>query len=271
MFKNLGENQIKEIINSSKFSIFFIDEDQKVTLHDIGEKEEIEKYTKELNANVHTLELTSQFRCNGSDGYISWLYDVLQIKETANRTLNIYNYQFEVFDNPNELRDFIVLKNKENDKARMVAGYCWKWESKKDKNALDVTVRDFDFSMQWNLTTDGSLWIIKPDSVNEIGCIHTCQGLEVDYIGVIIGPDLIVRNGRILTNPAARASTDSAIKGYKKLLKEQPDIANEKIDKIIKNTYRTLMTRGMKGCFVFSKDKETNEYFKRRLNNNFLI
>jgi len=119
--------------------------------------------------------------------------------------------------------------------------------------------------MKWNLTEDSSLWIIKPNSVNEVGCIHTCQGLEVDYIGVIVGEDLIVRNGQVITDAAKRASSDNSVKGYKRLLKENPENVKRALDLIIKNTYRTLMTRGMKGCYVYFLDKETEVYFKENL------
>lgn len=116
--------------------------------------------------------------------------------------------------------------------------------------------------MQWNLNTDGSLWIQAPDSVSEVGCIHTCQGLEVDYVGVIIGDDLIVRNGEVITNPNARAKTDKSISGFKKLLKTDPEAANKKADGIIRNTYRALMTRGMKGCYVFVLILKPRHIFK---------
>lgn len=125
MFKNLGENQIKEIIDASKTSIFFIDEDQKVTWHDIGESGEIERWAKKCGASVERMKLESQFRCNGSDGYLSWLDNVLQIKETANVNLKDSNYDFRIIDSPNKLRDLILEKNKKDNKARIVAGYCW--------------------------------------------------------------------------------------------------------------------------------------------------
>ena len=99
----------------------------------------------------------------------------------------------------------------------------------------------------------------------QIGCIHTCQGLEVDYIGVVVGPDLIVRNGKVVTHPEKRSKQDQSIKGYKAMLETDPEGAKTKADLIIKNTYRTLMTRGMKGCYVYCTDKETGEYFKSRL------
>jgi DUF2075 family protein len=265
LYGNLGENQIKELINAAQFSVFFIDEDQRVTLKDIGQKEEIIKWAELAVATIHELELTSQFRCNGSDGYLAWLDNILQIRETANETLFDIDYDFQVVDSPSELRDIIFEKNKINNKARLVAGYCWKWISKKKPHLYDIEFPETDFQMKWNLTSDGSLWIINPDSVNEVGCIHTCQGLEVDYIGVIIGPDLIVRNNEIIVDPSARSIGDNSIKGYKKLLAADPVQGLKEIEAIIKNTYRTLMTRGMKGCYIYCTDKETESYFKQML------
>jgi DUF2075 family protein len=265
LFGNLGENQIKEIIAASKFSVFFIDEDQRVTLKDIGRKQEIEIWASRAGASITELELNSQFRCNGSDGYLAWLDNILQIRETANEEINDLEYDFQIMDTPSELRDLIFEKNKLSNRARMVAGYCWRWPSKTDSSAYDIEFPEYDFRMKWNLTEDGSTWIISPESVNQIGCIHTCQGLEVDYIGVIVGEDLVVRNGKIIANPSKRASSDSSVKGYKRLLQEKPAETKEMLDLIIKNTYRTLMTRGMKGCYVYFVDEETREYFKSRL------
>lgn len=263
MFSHLGENQIKEIIEASKFSVFFIDEDQKVTLKDIGDKEEIRRWAKKLKAEIVELNLESQFRCNGSNGYLAWLDDMLQIRETANKVLETRDYDFRIIDSPGELHDLIRDKNKEKNKARMVAGYCWKWISKKHSHLKDIVIGSYKAT--WNLDSDGQAWIIKPDSVSEVGCIHTSQGLEVDYIGVIVGPDLIVRDGQVVTRPAERASTDKSIHGWKALTKKDPKAANNQLDAIIKNTYRTLMTRGQKGCYVYFVDDETRQYFANRL------
>jgi DUF2075 family protein len=259
MFNHLGENQVKELIAAAKFTIFFLDEDQRVTLKDIGDAEEIKRWAKQAHATITELELTSQFRCNGSDGYLAWLDNTLQIRETANIDLADTNYDFQVIDSPSQLRDIIVEKNKKRNKARLVAGYCWKWISKKNPSLSDIVIGDFEAT--WNLDADGQAWIIKPDSVNQVGCIHTSQGLEVDYVGVVIGPDLIVRDGKIITDATKRASTDKSVHGYKKLLSEEPEYARQQADAIIKNTYRTLMTRGQKGCYVYCTDAETQEYF----------
>ena len=266
MFSNLGENQIKEIIQASKSSIFFVDDDQRVTLKDIGNKNSIMLWAKSLGAKVTVMSLASQFRCNGSDGYLAWLDNILQIKQTANETLDDINYDFQVYDNPNGLHKMIMDKNRSNNKSRLVAGYCWKWVSKKDPRIKDIVIGDYEAT--WNLDKHGQAWIVHPDSVSEVGCIHTCQGLELDYVGVIIGPDLIVRNGKVVTDASKRASTDQSLKGLKAILKNNPDKAMLIADSIIKNTYRTLMTRGMKGCYIYSTDLETQEYFKNKLSNN---
>ncbi len=264
MFQNIGENQIKEIIEASKLSVFFIDEDQRVTFKDIGEKRQIEGWTKKCGAEVQELRLESQFRCNGADGYLAWLDHILGIRNTANTTLEGVDYEFQVVDSPNELRKIIENKNKANNKARMVAGYCWDWVSKKDPERMDIVIPEHSFEAKWNLAADGSLWILKPESVSEVGCIHTCQGLELDYIGVIIGRDLMINGGEVHTYPELRAKTDKSLHGYKALFKKNPTEAKCKADLIIKNTYRTLMTRGQRGCIVYATDVQTNRYLKDR-------
>ena len=269
MFQNLGENQIKEIINASNFSIFFIDEDQKVTLKDIGSVDEIKKYAKELDTGIRIVELESQFRCNGSDGYLSWLDNLLEIRKTANFDDMDFDYDFKVLDDPNEVRRLIEEKNRENNKSRMVAGYCWDWisEGKNNTDVHDIVIPEYNFEMSWNLG-NSQTWAIDPMSVNEIGCIHTCQGLEFDYVGVIIGDDIRYENGYIVTDYKKRASTDQSLKGINKIAKEDGQEAADRVaDTIIKNTYRTLMTRGMKGCYVYCTDKQLSEYLKGKAKN----
>lgn len=265
LFGNLGTNQIQELIGAAKCSIFFLDEDQRVTFKDIGEASEIARFAHNAGATVTRLELASQFRCNGSDGYLAWLDSTLGIRPTANETLDADEFDFRVFASPEALRREIVEKNRANNKARMVAGYCWNWNSKKNPDVRDVIIPEHGFAMTWNLTKDGGLWMVAPESVNEIGCIHTCQGLEVDYIGVIVGPDLIVVDGIVTTRPSKRSKHDKSLSGYKSLLKVDPTEANRKTDLIIKNTYKTLMTRGMKGCYVYFADKAAEHFFRRRL------
>lgn len=268
LYGNLGENQIKELITAARCTVFFVDDDQRVTLADIGHTGELRKWADTLGADVIEMELASQFRCSGSDGYLAWLDDTLAIRPTANTELDTLAYDFKVVDTPIELHRLIEQRNAANNKARVVAGYCWGWPSKDNPQADDIVITQPDgqrYSRQWNLTKDGSLWIMAPESVQQVGCIHTCQGLEVDYVGVIIGPDLIYRDGRIQTRPEARARSDKSIKGLKAMMKADRQAAQALADRIIKNTYRTLMTRGMKGCYVHCCDAELADYLRSRL------
>ena len=266
LFANMGENQVKEIINASNFSVFFIDENQKVTLKDIGSVDIIKKFALELGAGVKEVELESQFRCNGSDGYLAWLDNILEIRKTANYDIDDFDYDFRVIDNPNELRRLIEEKNKENNKSRLVAGYCWNWisEGKNKTDVHDIVIPEYNFEMSWNLG-NSQTWAIDQNSINEIGCIHTCQGLEFDYVGVIIGDDLRYENGQIITDYTKRAKTDQSLKGINRM---NPITAKRVADTLIKNTYRTLMTRGMKGCYVYCTDKGLSKYLQMTKNAN---
>ena len=264
MFHNQGENQIKEIIHSAYCSVFFIDEAQRVTMDDIGSVDEIKKWAEKENSEVYELELTSQFRCNGSDGYLAWLDNALGIRETANYNLEGIDFDIRVLDTPSEVQDLILEKNRISNRARMLAGYCWDWNKQEANNTNYHDIRIGDFEMSWNLD-GGHPFAISETSVNEIGCIHTAQGLEFDYVGVIIGDDLRFENGKIITDFTKRAKTDQSLKGIKKLYKEDPEEAKKRADEIIRNTYRTLLTRGMKGCYIYCTDRKLSEYLYGRL------
>lgn len=224
-----GNNQIREIINAANFSIFFIDEDQIVTDNDIGTIEEIKRCC-EINhvkkENIQERELKSQFRCKGSTGYLAWLDDMLQRKETANHIINTKEFDFRVVDSPDELDKLIIERNREN-KARIVAGYYKEWVSKKDKTKFDFELTD-TFKKRWNMENRTKPWAIRKDSINEIGCIHTCQGLEFDYVGVIIGTDLRYDNGKIITDLTKNANSDrTALVHTKALYKKDPEKAKK--------------------------------------------
>ena len=260
-----GVNQIKEIIEAARTSVFFIDEAQKVTWQDIGEISAIEDFARSLDAEIQHLELSSQFRCGGSDDYMVWLDNALGVQVDSESYFSPGKFEFKIVDSPSELHSMIKEKNATNNKSRVVAGYCWDWISKSNRSEFDIQFPEFGFQAEWNLASQGGEWIIHKGSVEEIGCIHTCQGLELDYVGVIVGPDLIFEAGELQTDPSARAKTDRSLHGYKKEFKVDPESASSKADEIIRNTYRTLMSRGMKGCYVYFTDEVTAEYFKSQL------
>ena len=260
LFNNYGENQIKEIIHSSKSSIFFIDEKQQVHLNDIGTINEIKKWATSLNANIVEFKLESQFRCNGSDNYLKFIDYLLGI---TNNYDGIINYDIAICDSPQELETLIKTKNIENNKSRIVAGYCWNWNKDEINNTDYHDIRIGDYSISWNLGAKQTFAI--DNSINEAGCVHSVQGLEFDYIGVIIGEDLYYEDDKLCTNFQKHASSDPSFKGIKKMYKENRTIANELSDTIIKNTYRVLLTRGIKGCYIYCVNKELNNYFKEQI------
>lgn len=262
--KIAGENQIKEIINAGLCSVFFIDESQKVTLTDIGTVGEIKKWAELLESEVTEMELVSQFRCNGSDGYLAWLDDVLEIRKTANSDMKDVDYEIKIVDSPNEVRNLIFERNKVSNHSRILAGYCWEWLKAEKNNSEYHDIKIGDFEMSWNLGNT-TTFAIDENSVNEVGCIHTSQGLEFDYVGVIIGDDMRYEGNHIVTDFTKRAKTDQSLKGIKKLYKKDPELAMSEADEIIKNTYRTLMTRGMKGCYVYCTDEKLAEYLRKCL------
>lgn len=262
---NLGENQIKEIIHAAKCSVFFIDESQRVTLQDIGSVNEIRKWAMVENAEVKEMELTSQFRCNGSDGYLAWLDNTLEIRETANPDMEGIDYDIRIVDSPLEMQHLIIERNRSSrNRARILAGYCWNWLKEGVNNPAVHDIKIGDFEISWNLKNT-STYAIDEDSIDEAGCIHTSQGLEFDYVGVIIGDDMRYENGKVVTDFTKRARTDQSLKGIKKLYRENPEKAKKTADEIIKNTYRTLMTRGMKGCYIYCTDSKLAAHLRECL------
>ena len=252
-----GENQVKECINASLFTVFLIDEEQKITTKDIGSVEEIRKWASVLGSRITMNEetvLRSQFRCNGSDQYIQLINNILQIGEPVDIDIREINFDIRVFDDPNELRDVLRVINKVHNKARMVAGYCYDWNVKNHRGDYDIYLEN-GFMAQWNLAND-KIWAINPKSFEQIGCIHTAQGLEFDYIGVLVGKDLRYdpKTGRIITDPT-QISSDDKSSGIRNAHR---DVA----ERLIKNTYKTLLTRGQKGCFIYCEDKMLAEYIR---------
>ena len=253
-----GENQVKECINAAKLTIFLLDEDQAVTKSDIGSVAEIDKWCKELGSRMimnPDTKLVSQFRCNGSDAYIQFIDGILQRNEEhVAPNLPELNYDFQVFDNAVDMREALRVKNAVNNKARMVAGYCYDWNVKNRRGDIDISLPG-GFQAKWNLAND-KIWAINPKSFEEVGCIHTAQGLEFDYVGVLIGKDLYFDNpsGRVLTNKLAISSDDrsSGIRSS----------SDQDARRLILNTYKTLLTRGQKGCYVYCEDDTLREYFK---------
>lgn len=190
-----GLNQVDDVIRTALVTVLFIDNNQQVRPDDIGSTQEIRRLAAFYQADLIELRLTTQFRCAGADGFMNWISDVLQIEHTGNYDgWDRDEFEFRICDNPHEVFAAIRQREELGVKARLLAGYAWEWTSEKAGNdrgqAMDVVIEEHDFRMPWNPRASRELWAIQPDGLNFIGCIHTSQGLEFDYVGVIIGNDL---------------------------------------------------------------------------------
>ena len=258
-YKPGSKPQAYDIINAAKVSVFFIDEEQKVTTADACTIDTIRQYAKMLGSEViedEDYNLTSQFRCNGSDAYLALINSILGMHSSPNTLLDL-DYDIQVFDSPTKMREALRTKNLINNKSRMLAGYCYEWKSQNDASAMDIRLED-GFEAQWNFG-DTKTWAIDADSFDQVGCIHTSQGLEFDYVGVIIGRDLIYRNHQVQTDVRQRAHTDHSLSGSKGNI--------QLADTIIRNTYKTLLTRGQKGCYIYCEDKPLADYIRQQIAN----
>ena len=277
-----GTHMLKQLLKASRVSVFLIDEDQAVTKDDYASIDIIKKIAEDCRIRVvegDDLTLTTQFRVLGGENYISFIkyflgYDVPQVKYKKNS-----NYEFKVFDKANEMMKEIIEKDTrflevdlntgvaKSGKCRVVAGYCYNWNTPakngskgedRTSDYYDIRLDNGEFNAKWNLRCSslGSeySWLSDPDSTEEVGCIYTCQGLDLNYCGVIIGKELKYRNRKIIYDKSEHANTD--------LASGITNLDDEKAKRLIMNTYNVLLTRGMLGTYVYCEDEELRDYLK---------
>lgn len=256
---------IEEILRASKVAVFFIDDKQIVRPKEIGSVAYIKEYAEKHNCRIFEHELDIQFRCSGSDGFINWVDNTLGIQKTANIlwTKN-ENFDFQIFDSPDKLEAAIKEKVNEGHSGRMTAGFCWKWSPPKSDGTLEDDVVIGDFKRPWNANSDkgrlalgipkSHFWATDPNGFNQVGCVYTAQGFEFDYVGVIFGKDLVYDFENQTWQGNKEYSEDTVVRGSK-----------EKFTELIKNSYRILLTRGLKGCYVYFMDKDTERFVKSRI------
>jgi DUF2075 family protein len=258
--------QVETLIRASKTSVFFIDDKQVIRNAEIGSSDLIKQYATKYDCSIEEVELISQFRCNGSDNYLDWVESVLGHSSEKRVLTQQDNFDFKIFNSPQELYDVLVEKNNgKSTTARLVAGFCWEWSKSPHKNGeLVKDVKIGEFAMPWE--THGDIakppvgyvkwyeWAYLPEGIKQVGCIYTAQGFEFDYIGVIIGKDVKYdRENDCLVGDITQTKDPTLKKG------------KENFDEYVKNIYRVLMTRGMKGCYIYCVDKETEEYFRSKI------
>lgn len=260
-FMYYGNNQIKEIIHASKVSVFFIDETQQIDIKDYGTIENIKLAAASEGATViedDKYTLKSQFRCNGSDSYISWVESLLYNKKMEPIT-EIMDYDIKLFDDLVELHESIVEKDRvSKNPCRMLSGDVFPWISMNDKSKIDIVLDGF--AAQWNKS---NYFAVDPKSIDEVGCIHTSQGMEFEYVGLIIGDDILYRDNKIITDYTRHPEGSNE---FKRPHQRKPKIEDVPIiDKIIRNTYKVLFTRGQKGLYLYVMDPELREYLREQI------
>jgi Mrp family chromosome partitioning ATPase len=262
--KRTDRSQVEELISSAKTSVFFIDEFQSVRPEEVGSANLIRDNAIAANARYREVELRSQFRCAGSATYLEWVDQLLEVRKTGQFSLPPDEpFEFEIVDSPGVLDAWIRTKQAEGYAARLTAGYCWKWSPPDAAGGLLEDIVIDGFRRPWNAQPDATklapgippapLWAWTPSGVDQVGCIYTAQGFEFDYVGVIFGTDLVVRDGTWIGQPSA--SHDSGIKQK----------SNTRFLECVKNIYRVLLTRGLKGCYVTFLDDETRRYVEERI------
>jgi DUF2075 family protein/SOS-response transcriptional repressor LexA/Cdc6-like AAA superfamily ATPase len=241
-------NELDWIIANSKNQIFFYDSAQSVKPSDIDE----EKFNLLLNnKNVLKLELTSQMRVQGGNNYIKFVDELLNVKLNTSSKYSTPNYELLVFDSLADLYNELEIREKQNGLCRLIAGYSWPWASKENKKAIDIEIDGLQF--QWNQTDKD--WINSPNAFKEIGCIHTTQGYDLNYTGIIFGKEIAYNKEKNIIEINPKLYFD--INGKKGITNP------EDLKKYIVNIYKTIMYRGIKGTFIYACDKNLRDYLKQ--------
>lgn len=263
--KRLGIPQVEELINASKVVAFFIDDDQIVRPGEIGSVQHIKEHALRRNCRIFEYELEAQFRCNGSDAFVNWVNNTLGIKRTANVIWDQHEgFDFRIFDNPKELENAIRDKVRSGYTGRVTAGFCWDWSNPNPDGTLKDDVVIGDYRRPWNAKPESrilapgipksNLWAYDTNGIDQIGCVYTAQGFEFDYVGVIFGNDLLYDFDEQTWKGHPENSADNVVRRPK-----------DRFADLVKNTYRVLLSRGMKGCYVYFMDRDTERFFKSRI------
>jgi uncharacterized protein len=269
-FKSTGKLQIEELIHASRVTVFFIDDKQSVRPDEIGSAEYVIDYASKTGSRLFDYKLEAQFRCAGSAGFVNWIENTLEIERTANVLWNASDkFEFGIVDSPQALDRIVRSKLEAGSSARLMAGFCWDWSDPLPDGSLVEDVVVGDFKRAWNANSGAgrvkrgipkeTLWAFDPRGVEQVGCVYTAQGFEFDYAGVIFGPDLVYRPGKGWIGQPDNSAD--------KMVKRSKDNFSE----LVKNTYRVLFSRAMKGCYVFFVDKETENFFWSRIEGGAIV
>jgi len=261
-----GKSQMEDILDSTRVSVFFIDDLQVVRPGEVGSTDLIRETAAKRSLEVREFELQAQFRSNGSDSFIRWIDNTLGLARTSQVLWNEDDdFDFRIVGSVGQLESMIRTRAREGATARLVAGFCWPWSDPDQSGQLVDDVKIGDWSMPWN-AKDGvsrlgsgipksDFWASAKEGIDQVGCVYTAQGFEFDYVGVIVGPDLVYRpmDGWV---GQREESQDRVVRR---------GVSQAEFAAFVKSTYRVLLTRGLHGCYVYFMDGPTRDFFLSRV------
>jgi hypothetical protein len=258
--------QVDELVDSARVSVFFIDDLQVVRPGEVGSGDLIRDAAERAGARLKEFELDIQFRCQGSEAFVSWIDNTLGIRRTADVLWNQKDaFDFRIIPTVEELEAEIRQLDAAGHPARLVAGFCWPWSKRLDDSGqLEKDVKIGDWERPWNARPEmtglprgvpkSNFWATDPNGIEQVGCVYTAQGFEFDCVGVIMGKDLVYDPARADWVGQPSESGDHVVRR-----------AKDGFLDLVKHVYRVLFTRGMKGCYVTFLDRDTEAFFRSRL------
>lgn len=251
--------QVDELIAAARVPVFLLDENQVVRPGEMGSLEQIVSHAGRLGLDVHCIELGSQFRCGGSEEYITWVHRLLGLSDGEPEPWKgDPQFAVSVAEFPEEMESLLAQRQEAGYSARMSAGYCWPWSDPRADGTLVPDVRIGDWARPWNLKGDrrvggappAALWATDPAGFGQVGCVYTAQGFEYDWSGVILGPDLVWRDRRMVSRRSANKDPD---------FRNRTRVSDGRFDDLVRNVYKVLLTRGMVGTVLYSTDPQTRD------------
>jgi hypothetical protein len=252
-----ARSQLEELFAAALVPVFLLDEHQVVKPGELGNVDIITMEARKRNLEVEVVLLHDQFRCGGSEAYEKWVLNLLGLADgKPTEWVGDGRFDLRVAETPEEMESFLAAKQAVDETARMTAGYCWPWSDPRSDGTLVNDVQIGGWSRPWNVKSDRSIgdapgspfWATDPNGFGQVGCVYTAQGFEYEWSGVIIGPDLVARDGRLVTNRDEFKDPN---------FRSRKTVSDSEADRLIRNTYKVLMTRGMRGTILYAADRET--------------
>ncbi|WP_285104025.1 DUF2075 domain-containing protein [Promicromonospora sp. MEB111] len=262
--------QVDELLDAARVPVFLLDQNQVVRPGEMGTPDDIRLAAEAKGLEVRQIDLTDQFRSGGSLAYIEWVERLLGLRDVEDGPQPWdgvdENFEVDVVDSPEELESRLQAYRNAGKGARMTAGFCWPWSDPRDDGSLVPDVTIGAWQRPWNLRGERAvggappspLWATDPAGFGQVGCVYTAQGFEYDWNGVILGPDLVWRQaagaGRGAWVVQRAESRDGEL--------TKKSVTDARFERLTRNTYKVLLTRGMVGTLIYSTDEETREFLR---------